>query len=71
LFADLRTLAPALSPSSSSCRNPADLDVLNGFVTGVTARLGGTVTLRNQKDGDSGLCAEVVLGRSSLRHGSV
>jgi hypothetical protein len=30
---DLRTLAPARSPSSSSSRNPAELHVLNGFVT--------------------------------------
>jgi hypothetical protein len=34
LLAELRTLAPDLSPSSSSYRNPADLHVLNGFVTG-------------------------------------
>jgi hypothetical protein len=33
LFDDLRTLAPLLSSSSSSRRNPADLHVLNGFVT--------------------------------------
>jgi len=33
LLDDLRTLAPVRSPSSSLCRNPADLHVLNGFVT--------------------------------------